>query len=116
VDDLLHYFYECVETRIFWQTFQNWWQEMSNDNVKITLQQVIVGVTDKYDKKLTLNSCILLPKWFVYKCKLSQSQPFFYKFLCDIKYNLIIEKIIAQKYNTYIKYNQKWKMIEDSLT
>jgi hypothetical protein len=115
VDDLLHYFYECVETRVFWQTFQNWWQQMSNDNVKITLQQVIVGIIDKYDKKLTLNSCILLAKWFVYKCKLSQSQLFFYKFLCDIKYNLIIERIIAMKYNTLIKYNQKWQMIEDFL-
>ena len=116
LDDIMHYFYECQEVQNFWNSFQKWWKRATKDDIKLTKTQVIVGVLDKYNNKDILNACILMAKWHIYKGNLNQTQPFLYKFLCEMKYNLLIEKTIAIKNNRLIKYDQKWAIIEEALT
>ena len=57
-----------------------------------------------------------MAKWYVYKSKLNESGTFFYKFLCELKYNILIEKTIAIKNDTLQKYINKWEMIDRELT
>jgi hypothetical protein len=64
----------------------------------------------------TLNACLLLAKWHVYKKKLNESEIFFYNFICDLKYYLNIEKTIAIKNDTQEKYNKQWEFVEEYIT
>jgi hypothetical protein len=64
----------------------------------------------------TLNACLLLAKWYIYKCKLSDEKLFFYKFLCDMKFYIIIEKTINIEQGKLDSYNKIWKNIDDNLT
>jgi hypothetical protein len=33
LDDIIHYFYECTETRVFWNSFLKWWKQMTGDEI-----------------------------------------------------------------------------------
>jgi hypothetical protein len=115
LDDIIHYFYECKSTLIFWNGFKNWWYKLTEgEEIEVNKTTIMIGFRDK--KKIALNACIIFAKWFIYKSKLNESPPFFYKYLCNLKYNLIIEKTIALKNNKLALYNQEWQKIENYIT
>jgi hypothetical protein len=59
---------------------------------------------------------MLLAKWHIYKQKLNQAEIFFYKFLCELKYFISIEKIISIKNNKLQQYTDMWKIVEEYIT
>ena len=89
---------------------------MAGDNINLNKTDIIVGFLASYNKKAILNNCILLAKWNIYKSKLNQSDISFYKFLCDIKYNIQIEKAIAIKNNQLTNFDKLWEMVESFVT
>jgi hypothetical protein len=115
-DDLQHYFYECQEIKTFWNRFCTWWMATTGENIVLDEIKIIYGIVDNFGKNETLNACILNAKWYIYKCKLSENSIFFYSFLCDLKYFLIIEKTIALRNDSYHKYSQTWLNIEENIT
>ena len=80
-DDTVHFYAECHLLQHFWSSFATWYAGISNKTLAITLENIIVGVINKNKDTDTLNACILLAKWHIYKQKLNQSEIFFYKFL-----------------------------------
>jgi hypothetical protein len=116
LDDLKHYFYKCQEIKSFWNRFCTWWKEITGEEIELDEIKIIYGIVDNLGKNETLNACILNAKWYIYKCKLGENSIFFYSFLCDLKYFLIIEKTIALRNNNYHKYSQMWLKIEDHIT
>jgi hypothetical protein len=117
LDDNIHYMYECETTITFWNSFKLWWYNLTGgDDIQLNKTTIIIGFIDKYKKKIALNACILFAKWYIYKSKLNKMPPFFYKYLCNLKYNLIIEKTIALKNNKLALYNQEWQEIENYIT
>jgi hypothetical protein len=114
LDDLLHYLYECNQNAVFWSRFSNWWQDITDVNIQLDRKTIMVGCTE--DTEGALNACILIAKWHIYKSKLNSEQIFFYKFLCELKYALVIEKNIALRNNTLAKYNVLWQKIEEYIT
>jgi hypothetical protein len=114
LDDLGHYFYECQPMKTFWNSFKQWWQNMTKDKITIDKKTCLFGTIDT--KNNTLNACIMLAKWHIYKTKLDQSQTFFYKYLCDLKYFLIIEKTIALRNNNLGNFNKTWQNVEEHIT
>ena len=114
LDDLGHYFYECQPMKIFWNSFTQWWQNMTNEHITIDKQTCLFGTLDI--KNNVLNACIILAKWHIYKTKLNLSQTFFYRYLCDLKYFLIIEKTIALRNNKIINYQKTWQKLEEHIT
>jgi hypothetical protein len=116
VDDTVHYFAECQKLTIFWSNFAKWFANATDTILTLTLEDIIVGVT-KHDKDSDcLNACILLAKWHIYKNKLNQSETFFYRFLCEIKYYIIVEKTIAAKNNRLAQFKEMWQKIENYIT
>jgi hypothetical protein len=115
-DDLKHYFYACQETIIFWTRFCSWWNMITKENIELNDINVIYGIIDEVEENETLNACILIAKWYIYKCRLNEKSIFFYSFLCDLKYFLIVEKTIALRNNNYLKYTEMWLTIEDNIT
>jgi hypothetical protein len=116
LDDILHYFWECNQNQIFWTRFKAWWQGMMEEHVQIDKKTVLVGCTGKVENMKVLNACILIAKWHIYKNKLNNDLIFFYKYLCELKYAIKIEKNIAMRNNQLREYNVIWQKIEDYIT
>ena len=116
LDDLYHYLYGCEQVKPFWYSFETWWKGITNEDIQIRKKELIIGVLGNNIKNTLLNTCILMAKWHIYKNKLNESSIFFYKFLCDLKYYIQVEKTIALKNNTLKLYEQKWETIEREIT
>jgi hypothetical protein len=116
LDDITHYFYECQTLQRFWNSFTRWWKNVTNISITLDKKIIIFGITNMHTKNNLLNACILLAKWHIFKNKLNQSQIFFYKFLCDLKYYLVIEKSIALRNNRLLAYQGLWQELEQHLT
>jgi hypothetical protein len=114
LDDIPHYLLECPQVRNFWDSFSRWWSGWNDNDIIINRQNILAGKLGK--KQEMLNACILLGKWHIYRNKLNQECIFFYKFLCDLKYYLSIEKTIALRNNKLTNYETIWKKMEDILT
>jgi hypothetical protein len=116
LDDTIHYFAECKKLNNFWSSFAQWYAKMTDQTLTLTLENIIVGCLEKFEHINTLNACILLAKWHIYKQKLNEKEIFFYKFLCEIKYYINTERTIAIRSNQPIEYINTWKIVEDYLT
>jgi hypothetical protein len=94
----------------------DWWNTMTEELTFLYKSSARTGFIGQHKNINTLNACLLLAKWHVYKNKLNESEIFFYNFLCDLKYNLNLEKTIAIRNNRLDKYTTKWQFVEDFLT
>ena len=84
---------------------------MNNETIKIDMLTALFGL--KNLKKDSLNGCLQLARWYIYTDKLNLNEPFFYKFLCSLKYKIMIEKTICLRNNNNLnKFNQMWGEIE----
>jgi hypothetical protein len=113
IDHQIHYFYECEETKHFWESVQNWWNNMMNDTLLIDKTTAIFGKINKNKKKDQLNAILQLARWYIYTEKFNFKIPFLYKFLCHIKYKIKIEKLIYTRNNQISKFDKMWEEIEE---
>jgi hypothetical protein len=116
IDDTAHYFASCKELIPFWNSFTKWCQGWLDEEINFTVKDVLIGILINNTKYETINACILIAKWHIYKDKLNNSNSFFCKYLCKFKYYINIEKTIALKNNKLHKYIKKWQKIEDYRT
>jgi exonuclease III len=108
-DHLIHFFFECDETKNFWINFSTWWENITHEHINVTKKEAIVGFLDAPD---SLNACILFAKWFIYREKINNRNTFFFKFQYELKYRLAAEKIIAINNNKLEKYTTIWRAFE----
>ena len=116
LDDIFHYLYQCDSVKGFWNSFSTWWNNMTGQNIQLDIRLIMVGFTGQSVEAKTINACLLMAKWHLYKCKLNEDSVFLYKFLCELKYSLIVEKTIALREGRLVKYNEMWQDIENYLT
>ena len=116
IDNIGHYFYECEATKTFWYNLQTWWNNMENDNIKITKELAMIGSIHEKNKKERLNAVLQLARWHIYVEKLRINSPVLYKFLCILKYKIKIEKAICKNESQIKLYNKLWLDIENHIT
>ena len=116
IDDTAHFFAECNMLNSFWKSFAQWFAGMTNKPITVTLENIIVGYLNKQENIDTLNACMLLAKWHIYKQKLNQKEIFFYKYLCELRYYIKTERNIAIRSNQPIEYINTWQIVEDYIT
>jgi hypothetical protein len=116
LDDTAHYMFECPKVVPFWNSFMDWWNALSQSTTFLDKKSAFTGFSGKQDKVETLNACLLIAKWHVYKSKINESEIFFYNFLRDFKYNIDIEKTIAIKNDKIEFYTIKWQLVEEYIT
>jgi hypothetical protein len=116
LDDTAHYLFECPQVVPFWNAFMNWWNNLTDGDYFLDKKSAITGFAGPIKDFQTLNACLLFAKWHVYRKKLDESEIFFYNYLCDLRYNLEIEKTIAIRNDTMAKYVGKWQVVEDYIT
>jgi hypothetical protein len=114
MDDIIHFFCDCPNTKLFWLTFQNWWNTMQDEHITLNKEIVLMGDTTTSNNHLNkLNACIQLARWYIYCEKLNLQEPFFYRFLTQLKYRIKIEEIICLRNGSISKHRNMWEEIED---
>jgi hypothetical protein len=115
IDHISHYFYECIHTRSFWLSLQNWWNNLSGRNDILDKRAAIIGTAGKNITSDKLNAILQLARWYIYIEKLNLQSPFLYKFLIHLKYKLKTEKFIYLRNNKITKYENLWEDVENYL-
>ena len=75
-ETLYHFLYLCPYSRDFWRDFEILWHELLNENIQLSLQDVLVGILtqDSPSAKL-LNYLILIGKLYLWDCRGGQVLP-----------------------------------------
>ena len=94
-ETLHHLFFHCVFARHFWNEFQIYWHQLSNQHIQLTLQYVFLGIIS-YPFPL-LNYFIIIGKLFLWDCRRCKTRPNIQGFYAKI----------AIKYETERKINKK---------
>ena len=75
VESLEHLLFHCTFVESFWKTFTSW---LTNQNITLetlTLVNILFGVYDEHEDNIILNHLILMAKFYIYKCKLNNTNP-----------------------------------------
>jgi len=56
-ETLYHLFFECSHVQAFWECFVDWWTDVADENLTLTLKDVILGFPERDD---VLNYLLIL--------------------------------------------------------
>jgi hypothetical protein len=113
IDNITHFFCDCPNTKQFWLGLQNWWNTMKDESITLTKQTVLMGDFSAKTGLEQQNAIIQLARWYIYCEKMNLQEPFFYRFLTQLRYKLKIEKIICLRNGNIKKYTNMWEEIEE---
>jgi hypothetical protein len=116
IDNIGHYFYECHETKSFWLSVQNWWNNMEDEEIIINKEMAILGTLKGIVENEKLSAVLQLARWHIYTEKLNIHAPSLYKFLCHLKYKIRIERSICQNKKQTVLYEKMWLQIEEHIS
>ena len=109
-ETLLHIFWNCTLTSLFWKSIFNWLRAGSliqNENLDMI---TALGLSpDTSDAKLEINFCCLMSRYHIWLCKMKNEIPNFPQFLRFLKKTYEIEK------NGSNDPPEKWKPLLDHL-
>lgn len=109
-ETLLHIFWNCTLTSLFWKSIFNWLRACSliqNENLDMI---TALGLSpDTSDAKLQINFCCLMSRYHIWLCKMKNEIPNFPQFLRFLKKTYEIEK------NGSNDPPEKWKPLLDHL-
>jgi hypothetical protein len=112
MDDIVHFFILCENTKKFWKTFWSWWNNLTKTYIQFTEQEVIEGIIFGFapidELFIALNFVIYEIKKFIYQQKLNKKEISYALFLIKLKASLTIE----QKRQDIYENNKLYKIIE----
>ena len=75
-ETLYHILYQCSYSRRFWNDFESYWYLLTNQQVRLSLQNVIFGIISKQcPSTQLLNYFIIVGKLFLWDCRRNQIKP-----------------------------------------
>ena len=109
VDTIEHYLYSCDVTYTLWKYIFNWWSHATGISMPISRNEILFGLPNP-NRDIVIkhyNYVILHGKYYINKCKQSNTDTCLYSFLLNVK-NALIMKIescdIANKEKTEIEW------------
>jgi len=112
-ESILHRFYECSTTTIFWENFEHWWNNLNITEIAMSCNLVMLGAY--YANCYALNNCLLQAKFFIHKCKLGNTPICFANFCKFLKMKVEIEKHILFVKRKWSLFESRWEKILDSI-
>ena len=109
-DSIQHMFWDCGHVKAFWESFIRGVNTCHDHTMNLSLSAplVILG----YDKNVKSNGIfyyiILLAKFFIFKCKVNKTLPYYDNFKTYLKVKYEIEKYISMKSMTYNTFANEW--------
>ena len=72
-ETLTHLLYHCPFSIAFWRDFEAYWSLVKNEQIHLSLEDIIVGITKR--PCLLLNYFLLIAKIYLWDCRRNQSFP-----------------------------------------
>ena len=116
VESLEHLSYLCKISSFFWKELLSWLAVQRNKDLDISFMEILFGKFDISDDSLLVNHVLLLAKFFLYKCKLSNINPSLKVFKAKLKATYTLETYIARKNGILLKHYKKWDCLLSILT
>ena len=112
-DTIEHFLVECNISRSFWNQFFIWWKMIYEVEIVINTLDILFGFANQ-DNDVVLNNlnfCVLLGKYFIYRCKINENTICFNHFKYELHKRLQCEKCIMQDENKIAMFNHNWSQI-----
>ena len=95
-DTISHYFFECQNVKLFWESFTKWWKALYGFNVILQTYDVVFGINNEDNDVFfdVMNFCILYGKWYVHKIKVDSKPLCFFNYLQFLKMKLKCLKFV----------------------
>jgi hypothetical protein len=119
LEDVNHYFVGCPGNLLLWEQLSIWWKNMTGQNVKISEEDVMIGLSSrarKVDKEEQLNMIILAVKWKIHCNKQDGSETVLYQALFAVKQMIETLEFIACKTMKRDKHDKIWDEIKSYIT
>lgn len=104
-EDIIHMFWECQETRVFWRKFTDFCCNKVR-NMELSLKDVTCGMKDN-----TLCFLILIAKMYIYNKRVHEERISFPGFLVHLNRLKNIELQVAENNNKVTQWLQKWEYL-----
>ena len=89
---LIHLFVTCSFVQTFWTQFALWWNRKHSDSITLSEQNIIYGFTQDLPRRLGLNLCLIIAKYYIYTASRREEDYIWEAFFAILKSHLEIEK------------------------
>ena len=89
---LIHLFVTCSFVQTFWTQFALWWNRKHLDSITLSEQNIIYGFTQDLPRRLGLNLCLIIAKYYIYTASRREEDYIWEAFFAILKSHLEIEK------------------------
>lgn len=117
-DDLLHFFFECVEVRPFWDSIVAWIdqnEEVMDFPENLSEEEFLLGSSLNLPSHYLLNYITMWAKFYVYKTRIfGHGKPDFFQFLLELKNRLNVEKLACLFDGSYNRRFRRWENFYNS--
>jgi exonuclease III len=106
-----HFFFDCAITKQFWYAFLTWWKAGGYDYPDMLEENdIILGYRlTELNETSMINCCILIGKKMIYDQKnFHKSQPDIYKFHCELKTVIEIDRQNSMKNDNLGTFKKNW--------
>ena len=106
-----HLFWECPISKSFWLDLTEWLKGKCNhlQDMSLTQQDVLFGIHSKQKPDRILNLILLHAKSYIYKSKLSKTNPVVYVFKKDINFCYKNYRYIASNNCEWESFSKLWQ-------
>ena len=104
---LEYFFHLCTHVIGFWNSLENWWNEVFEITLKLETTDVIFGFPNPNNDIMIniFNLCILWAKWYISLCKQKEVTASIHPFLSFLKCKLETERVICTCNDTLDNFN-----------
>ena len=108
---LVHMFYSCRESSIFWEQFTQWWSEKFLEKITLSEGTILFGWHQNTSNERELNYILLIAKYHIFATCICEDRLSFDRFLLRLKSKLEVLRKVAIANKTLHKYNATWAPI-----
>ena len=106
---IVHMFVKCPLVVSFWKNFHLWWLQNTMENIHLSEVTLLYGPIHPLKYQQVLSVALLIAKYFIYKCSLTEESLTFQVFKLQFHDNTMVERYIAVRNKTKNIFNEKWK-------
>ena len=110
INNIQHFFAECVNVRTFWQELKIWLRNNEQKDISINTNNIIFGIYK--ESNYQANFYILHAKWYIHLQRESMRPICLTTFLNYFKTVLIVEQQISCNLKTNSEFRKIWGNLE----
>ena len=105
-ENYVHLFCECIAVVPIWEECKSLGQQLSNDNILLTNENILMNTCSKPCS--VVNLLVLIAKQYIYRSRCLKMVPSIYQYRHEVFSTRNIEKYIATKNKKLHAYAKKW--------